>query len=157
MTFVWHQSITKTNDLLLIIQLGTHSIKYSIHMKYMFKDMDSNMPLCRCWAFCWDINVFTLRVLLFHEKQLIAEELEMNANFWISTVPGDVDGIVPLAHWCLILGSMCIWDWQLNGQHNAVETKLPAFHRRYFRMHFIVWKCMDFTSDCTRVWSWGSN
>ena len=38
-------------------------------------------------------------------------------------------------------------------QHFEAETKLPPYHRRHFQVHFLEWKCMNFSKDLTEVCS----
>ena len=52
------------------------------------------------------------------------------------------------------------WKNKLSGrsgveysQTHWAETKWPPFSRRHFQMHFLGWKCMNFTSDFTEVCS----
>ena len=52
-----------------------------------------------------------------------------------------------------IYSLMC---WQISS-HCEAETKWPPFHRRYFQMHFLEWKILNFKRNVTEICSLGSN
>ena len=61
-----------------------------------------------------------------------------------------------LPHIITLTEKYCL-DWSGEMFMRSYETKLQPFSRRHFQMHFLQWKCMNFTSDFTEVCSQWSN
>ena len=54
----------------------------------------------------------------------------------------------------LLLWSIYALCMEMAGSlHTEAEAKLPFFHRRYFQMHFLERKCMDFAYNFNEICS----
>ena len=52
------------------------------------------------------------------------------------------------------LGERCVLITRLGSEYvSLLETKWPPFHRRYFQMHFLEWKCRNFDWEFTEFCS----
>ena len=103
---------------------------------------------CVCIFF---INIFTydyIRVIFRHCCRIYF--LQLNLIHLLSTTMS-LDTMLTVSDGMVVFKFTYSQDWWYFIQHTEAQARWSPFSRRYFQMHFLEWKCMNFKLVCTKV------